>query len=353
MFNTVFAFTRKYKLLHIIFWLWSAFSLYHVIQENRQDNTFTYYDVVTIIVFQMVCVYTLVYVLMPRFLNKKKYFKFIFLAIGLILISGILSVVVQDIYTWLIKDRHISFFTITLMLISRIIDLIIHCAVFFAIYSIDDKLQSEKKVLIAEKERLANELNFLKAQLNPHFLFNALNSIYVLIQEDQKLATDTVLKFSGLLRYQLYDCTNAWMPLDRELEFLRDYIDLEKMRCNDNLNIVFEVSGTDSNYEIAPFILSPFVENAFKHRSNFTANNFIKITAIRNGDILNFSVINSYNSLPERNEHTPGGIGLPNVKRRLELLYSNAYALNIDKSENTYTVNLQLKLHENEMYHRR
>jgi len=194
------------------------------------------------------------------------------------------------------------------------------------------------------------ELDFLKAQVNPHFLLNAINSIYSLIDEDQELASETLLKFAGLLRYQLYDCASEYTPLKREAEFLNDYIGLEMLCKKKNLTVIFDGNINDNYALIAPSILIPFVENAFKHRSHFDRGNYINITAGIDGNMLKFSVTNTYNEHSIVNavkEHC--GIGLKNVYRRLELLYDNRYRLQVKKAHGIYSVNLELELIGNKM----
>ncbi|MEO6304232.1 MAG: histidine kinase [Bacteroidia bacterium] len=224
--------------------------------------------------------------------------------------------------------------------------------IFFALYIIHDRYYSEKRANASEREKLINELNFLKAQLNPHFLFNAINSIYVLIDEDKKLASKTLLKFSALLRYQLYDCTQDWMPVEREFEFIKDYVDLEKMRNNDNLDVSFKFSDQTLNLQIAPFILLPFVENAFKHRSYNIQDNSVVITANFKDNFLVFSVTNSYDEFKIKKDEG-GGIGLLNVYRRLQLAYPDKHKIDVSKKEGKYKINLELQLYENALYNSR
>ncbi len=346
----IISFIRRYKLLHIVFWVWSYVSLLHFYNERYTDKSLLYYDVVIILLFRMWCVYFIVDLLIPKFLNKKKYFRFVCLFISAIVLFSGFNIFFQDLLTVIKNGRHISPGTLLIMFLSRITDNVIITSVFFAIYTVKDRYDTEKRTNKLEKEKLLNELNFLKAQLNPHFLFNAINSIYVLIEEDKKLASQTLLKFSGLLRYQLYDCSNDWMPIDREIEFLKDYVDLEKMRNNDNLNVSFQIECGKNNLEIAPFILTPFVENAFKHKSNYKDQNYVIIKGDVTDKMLTFSVTNTYGEFTVKSDQVSGGIGLQNVYRRLELLYPGKHRIEVVKNEETYCINLELELHENAMY---
>ena len=164
-----------------------------------------------------------------------------------------------------------------------------------------------------------------------------------MIEEDKKLASQTLLKFSGLLRYQLYDCTDSHMLLSKELEFLNDYIGLETLRNGDDLKVSFNRELDPGHGKIAPFILVPFVENAFKHRSHYDTGNYVDVSAkVVNGKFI-FSVNNTYDIDPSEVQEK-GGIGLQNVQRRLELLYANTHTMQVTKSHGVYSVNLQIEI---------
>lgn len=350
--NKLVAFIRKYKILHILFWTWSFIDLLHLQQQYAPKNDHTLITNVAIIKFgEICCVYFVIYFLMPRYLQKGKYIQFGFCLLLSIVGADILTLALQDLETLNRLNRHMRFITMKILFVSHWVDTITGVGLFFAIYTVQDRYSTEMRNKLLEKERLETELNFLKAQINPHFLFNAINSIYVLIEEDKRLASQTLLKFSGLLRYQLYDCSNDHMPLARELEFLNDYIELERLRNGDNLKITFRNDTEPGNREIAPFVLIPFVENAFKHRSHNEANNFVSIKAEVLNDTLHFTVTNTYDEgLIIDSGKNEGGIGLQNAHRRLELLYKDNHELTAIKADGVYSVNLQLKLNENAMY---
>lgn len=212
-------------------------------------------------------------------------------------------------------------------------------------------LQAQKQQQLLEKEKLETELKFLKYQFNPHFLFNTINSIFFLIHKNPDTASSSLAKFSELLRYQLYECNEKQIPFSQEIAYLENFIALEKLRTNQNfeldLNIDTQYRG---NLGIAPFILMTFVENAFKHVSKHKhKTNWVKLKLwITTDQELHFEVMNSKS---EKENHTKdvinyGGIGLANVKRRLELLYTNQYNLFFKDLEDVYEVTLQLKLTE-------
>jgi sensor histidine kinase YesM len=201
---------------------------------------------------------------------------------------------------------------------------------------------SEKKKKEIENQALISELSFLKSQVSPHFLFNTLNNIYALSLSGSEKSSEAILKLSQLLRYMLYESENRKVPLEKEEEYLHNYIELQKMRLKEDVKIIFSTEGNITGHFIEPMLLIPFVENAFKHGVNYSQRSWIEITlVVQNNDLL-FSVSNSLhkNTVAEKDS----GIGLNNVKRRLELLYPGKYSLSVQKTEQEFKVNLKLNL---------
>lgn len=341
-------FIRKYKLLHIIFWIWSFNDLVHLQRLNNSTLKQAIHDSAAIKAGQICCVYFLVYFLMPRYLYTARYLRFIISVFLLIPLSGLFTISLQELDKWVRLGRWMNPKFLPVLYIAHIVELLMISGFFFAVYAVQYTFQTERRNRKLEKEKLESELNFLKAQINPHFLFNSINSVYVLIDEDKKLARETLLKFSGLLRYQLYDCSNNYMPLERELEFIKDYIDLELVRSGNDVLISFETVAYIPQLDIAPFLLVPFVENAFKHRSRRKTGNWVSVKCTANDNVFSMEVTNSRDPGAENKPY--GGIGLQNVKRRLTLLYPGKHTLNITKTEYEYNVNLQLILNENTMH---
>lgn len=195
-----------------------------------------------------------------------------------------------------------------------------------------------------KKEHLQSELDFLKAQLNPHFLFNSINNIYVLLDENKEKASEILIKFSELMRYQLYECNTAAILLYRELQFLENYTEFEKLRYSNKITAQYTTNVTASNQlRIAPLLLQPFIENAFKHTpKKKDQQNCIEISASIDGYEFLFEVRNTLRS--EKASELPGGIGLKNVKKRLKLLYPGKHDLKILKTDQLYTVILKITL---------
>lgn len=197
-----------------------------------------------------------------------------------------------------------------------------------------------KKIMI---ENLETELRYLKAQLNPHFLFNSLNSIYFQIDKHNTDARQSLQKFSELLRYQLYECNEDQIAIEKEVAYLESYIDLQRLRKNMHYQVYFHAGEELCGFTIAPLLLITFVENAFKHISNHTDKlNSIDVQLCRQEDQLLFSVINTKEIKKETGDKKQ--IGLNNVKRRLALLYQDKYSLDITDEPAMYSVHLKLKI---------
>ena len=206
-----------------------------------------------------------------------------------------------------------------------------------------DYLQMQQRVVEIAKEKAETELSFLKSQINPHFLFNSLNSVYFLIDKQNPEARETLHKFADMLRYQLYEAKGARVPIEKELSYLKDYVDLQKLRKDENYLIEFNCSPEVKGFSIEPLLLIPFVENAFKHISHKSGEkNYVKLDITRSNGQFSFSVSNSKESDLAAQAHE--GIGLNNVKRRLELLYPGKHELKIDDMESVYHVDLKLKI---------
>ncbi len=194
-----------------------------------------------------------------------------------------------------------------------------------------------------EKEKLNAELSYLKAQINPHFLFNILNTIYSLAVEKSDQTGTAVVKLSQMMRYVISDAGHQLVPLSREIDYLRNYIELQKMRFGDQLPLSFTVTGQATSQLIAPLILISFVENAFKHGVNAAENTDIKIAVSIQENQLHFSAFNNKVNIKELPE-TEGGIGLENTRKRLQLLYPASHTLVIRDEATYFEVSLSLQL---------
>lgn len=199
-----------------------------------------------------------------------------------------------------------------------------------------------------EKENVKSELSFLKAQINPHFFFNTLNNIYSLSYIDVPASQDALLKLSRMMRYLLYETQNDTTLLSKEISFVRDYIELMKLRMQESTEIIYHEPVHYQDIEIAPMILLPYIENAFKHGIGAGNNNWIEIDIQFENGMMHLKVRNKIfkNKNGDQNFQEHSGIGLQNTLRRLNLLYPDKFklAINENESENTYTIDLNLNL---------
>ena len=203
----------------------------------------------------------------------------------------------------------------------------------------------EKKLLEKEKQKTESELKALKAQINPHFFFNTLNSIYSMALDKDERLPRTILQLSDLMRYFLYGSNDNFIPLEQELAVVQNYIALQKIRSDENLDIELSRTGEINGQQIAPLLLITFLENAFKHGAKGgSEKSFIKLNIqIENKGLL-FSIMNNKGKIDKMTNATAGGLGLENVKRQLELLYPGKHTLTTKDMKDKYIVDLHLEL---------
>ena len=215
------------------------------------------------------------------------------------------------------------------------------CTVIASMLHITKKWsEQEEQVKNSQINQLQTELKYLRSQINPHFLFNGLNTVYGSIDMSNTAARDMMVQFSDLLRYNLYEADVDMIGLEKEIKYLQNYVALQKARSNDNVQVTLKISYQDGAVKIAPLIFMAFVENAFKYvsRGDSGSNNITIVLNEESGKI-DFNCENSYD---EGADAVPGGIGLNNAERRLELLYKDRYRLAIKKELNIYKVHLML-----------
>ena len=298
---------------------------------------------------KMLVVYTTIYLLIPRLFLPGKYPAFIVTGLIFLIAGGILQRVViyyvlyplmypaelrgELITTYWIVKHSLSIFTVTILASS----------IKITRYWFEDL----KKTKALREEKLAAELKFLKAQIHPHFLFNTLNNLYSLTLKQSPDAPEVVLRLSGLMNYMLYDATSYDVSLSREIDSIHDYISLERIRYGESLDLFFDVTGEAELVNVAPMLLLPFVENSFKHGvSDEVSDKWIAINLNVTDHILHFKVENSRTKKSDdtRPMEYTGGIGLKNVKRRLELIYPDRHELKIFEEEDSYLVSLKINL---------
>lgn len=287
--------------------------------------------------------------LVPKLLYNKQDVLFV---VMLLLLFSASSVLIQQVeWYWfmymesLSKEAQQVFYSFSYQLFNTYLAQFLGCVCMCAYRLLNDHWTSQANVEALQKEKARTELNFLKAQLNPHFLFNSLNSLYAEIDKTNPGARTIVLKFSDMLRYQLYECNVEKIAIEKEIDYLQNYVALEKLRKEDYLQIDFNTKGNLAGFEIAPLLFITFVENAFKYASNHeNRKNFIIITLARDKTHIVFECRNSKDKILSRNLVEDSGIGINNVKRRLELLYPGTHQLAIENEEDLFKVSLKIRM---------
>lgn len=337
------AFFIKYRLHHLLFWM-LVFGIWLFLRIDDYPSTGTAVLVTTIKVVDIaLMIYITNFILIPRLLYKKRYIWFALTFIAMIMASSIFKMqflgrILDNpmLIHWRInfKDR----------LYDNILPHFFLVIAGVAVQVMLDYGQLQKRMAETAREKAEAELNFLKSQINPHFLFNSLNAVYFLIDKDNTEARQALHKFSEMLRYQLYETNGNKIPVEKEIDYLRDYMDLQQLRKDETYSVRFDCADDVKGFAIEPLLLAPFVENAFKHLSHHTDKaNFVEVSMDRSNGSFQFSVKNSR----EENTIVPvnsGGIGMANVKRRLELLYPGKHELLVTKTTDTFIVNLNLQL---------
>ncbi|MEO0337825.1 MAG: histidine kinase [Bacteroidota bacterium] len=280
------------------------------------------------------------YLLLPKFFYKKKYLWFAFYFA--LIITGIIAIeelVLEQIFYPDTRGRRFPGVVFSLLQILPII--IILTGFKFAW----DATWQRKELELLRNSLRESELQFLKTQINPHFLFNNLNNLYAYAIEASPRTPEFILKLSGVLRYMLYDCKSAVVPLEKELQQLSSFIELGRLQIEGRGKVQFQTIVTPDHLKIAPLILVVFVENAFKHSNTSQLEDIdIKIKVnLRQERHLYFECTNNYQTI-SNTEDLDKGIGLENVKKRLELMYPNAHELEVKDSANEYRVSLRLDL---------
>lgn len=340
---------------HLLFWTlyhftwWTAYEGGVISVFNSLKDPIYLIKFLSLIIFQAIGVYFCLYFLIPKYLEKGKLLSYILLVLLTVLamslaISGS-YLLGLNFFTDQTDISQTAYFMFTKhALPSSLSSMTLGMSIKLA----KNYLEAQRRQQALEKEKLETELKFLKSQFNPHFLFNTINSIFVLINKNTTQAKDALAKFSELLRYQLYECNEAEIPLDRELAYLNSFIELEKLRQNPNLEIKTDLlKQSTGNLAIAPFLLMPFVENAFKHVSKLNQkSNWIDLSLKLEGNRFIFYIANSLAEDHEKSKEAfkSNGLGLKNVKRRLELLYEKKYDLTLTVADGTYQTVLTLEL---------
>ena len=354
---------------HIVFWgvLYlgqaSVLSLLPRFIFGLGDNTLTEYFLVPVLYLpaQLLLVYSLLYFVIPRFILKYRYRQALLWTLALVFLSSAIAAVM---YATLFDTVRAHFYVFRNMPFDRapMLDYIPYgfASGFRAVLNVAGfaaaiKLmkywyEKEYRNTVLQREKLDAELQSLKAQLHPHFLFNTLNNIYSITENTSLLGSDMIMRLSGLLRYMLYECNHPFVTLSQECRMIEDYIALEKMRYRQLDCSVLLPQETDHAL-IAPLLLLPLVENCFKHgTSQVLRQPWIKIQVELKADILVVKLING-KPPSKTSADVKDGIGLNNLKKRLDLIYPGKHELSILAEEDVYIVNCKIDLQNEQQSH--
>ena len=341
---------QRFKIFgHILFWILSITFIVAIFSFYGENLSLRLLEKsLTINFFFAASVYINLYYLFPGFLKKKKYVYYIFWLVVLLTVSSL--VLQMSGYLLFQKSLANNSFTFSSNL---------HSAYFFStlfyvgltsfLKFIKDWISMQDlnyRLARIEQQKLEAELKTLKSQLNPHFLFNSLNNIYSLSLVKSDKVPDLILRLSELMRHIIYESKDNFIPIERELDFVNNFIELQRIRVSEKVSIHYQITGKIPARKIAPLIFEPFIDNAFKHGlPGANQNGFIEIAFnFETENLLKFTATNGCDYMPVRNSRN-SGIGLENVKQRLKLLYRpEEYFLSIEKLQDSFTVLLTLTL---------
>ena len=336
----------KYKVDHLVFW--TATAGFHMftkagLVETAGMQQFIIESVIRNGLLALI-IYLNLLVLIPRFAQRGKVIQYVILLTaslgGYVLLKNAHD---AYLYGYVMEGAwQYDYFSNTYYNFS--------IAVFYLAFSVALSLSKawyfqREQLRKMEIAKLNAELEYLKAQINPHFVFNSINTIFFQIDRQNELARNSLSNFSEMLRYQLYECNGTQIPIEKEINYIKSYVAMQQMRRDENYSITFKETDGLRGFTICPLLLIPFVENAFKHVSHFSGRNEISIGLDRDDSYFLFTVFNTTEDSKVNGAHK--GIGLTNVKRRLELLYPDAHRLEIDDRHDSYSVKLALRINDN------
>ncbi len=331
-------------LSHVLFWI-LLFVLPYLLRpsfdsprqsmEQNRDNL-TYLVTINRIVW-VALFYFNAYWVVPRVIYQKKFTSYVFILLAIFLTLFLID---WALFHFLITGvaysvKHFLWFN------AFPIIFLLACSTAFKMFS--DRVKQDQLVKEKENENLKTELSLLRSQVSPHFMFNIMNNMVALARKKSDLLEPSLIKLSSLLRYMLYE-TDEKVDLQKEIEYLQSYIDLQKQRFGNNVTIKTCMENVDDHYEIEPMLLIPFVENAIKHGTGQIESATVDIQLKAEKNILSFTVRNRFNEDSDEIKDKSSGIGLPNVQRRLDLLYGKKHSLLVTKQNGWFIVSLQIVL---------
>jgi sensor histidine kinase YesM len=327
-------------LLHISFWvLYAVYRFFDFLDFGGAD---TWVYVLLPLSFYITTCYIHYFLVLPLWIQKKKVWLYILCVVVLIVVNAFSKVVVEmKVYSALKPDFEFFQSIHTMSIVTGMWNTASFLLFTGMLRFTIDRFDLENKRKQLENEKLVAELNYLKAQINPHFLFNTLHNLNYLVYSGSKNATDVIIKLSNIMRYMIYEASKEKVQLVHELNYIRDYIHLESIRLNNAFKLTFEVDGNVQQIEISPLIFITLVENAFKHGVRDSVSDcWVKINLLVSDSVISFWVENK--KLPVTTLEQPSGFGLENLRKRLSLTYPESHLLTIKETDTTYRINVTL-----------
>ncbi|WP_452224607.1 sensor histidine kinase [Lacinutrix chionoecetis] len=341
---------KKHIIYHSLFWI--TLMLTFAISEWSYRNTFV--DALTLeLLFlpaKLIVVYINWFILFPLYLSKNKPYTYALLLVLLLLVVGIIqrAFVLYIGYPiffpeWM-EGEHVHILKLP-KIIQNVLIIIIPVAFTTGWILFSDLKKKQQLAKALEQQKTDAELNYLKSQINPHFLFNTLNTIYGLALDNSKKAPELILKLSDFLSFSLYESNQKLIPIEKEINLIQDFIAIEKSRFADKVSVSVSLPKVVSQIQIPPLILVPFIENAFKHSlkdETGIANIIITLNVLDN--YILFTVKNSKSHSINKVVDNNSGLGLANIKKRLDIIYGLKYNLNIEESKSNFLIELKIDL---------
>ena len=339
------AISRNSLVLHLLFW---ALSWYILLNIFTGSSSFQKIDFIYTSIFMltlMIPVELNLLIFIPRFLNRKKYAIYSLLFIACLLLFSF--------FNELLFDRLIDYILPGYYFISyyAYVDILKFFLVFLVISTLlhlskewFELNETRQKMILLEKEKIDAELRALSNQVNPHFLFNSLNVLYSLAIKNEKETPEAIIKLSDILRYVIYESNREAVELQKEITLINNFIDLQKYRTSPDANIQFIVEVENEKQHIAPMLFLPLVENSYKHGiKGDVGKTFIQMMLIQKGNEVDFQIENNKGVSGEPSEKQSGGVGLNNIRSRLELIYPENYTFEVKDEKDLFSVKLKFK----------
>lgn len=335
--------SKKTLFWHVIFWI--VYMSIFTFVEGGYNNNFRQALFIELAYFpiRIIVVYTNYFAFVPRLLLREHVFKYIIYTLLTVFAGTVLYRYFAFTYInpFLYPDWNQGAFLQPYRFVQSAMIITSPMIFLIGITVIYRLVESQRRIAEIAEERTKAELQYLKSQINPHFFFNTLNNLYGLALAKSDKTPDVVMKLSELMSYMLYETQHQIVPIEKEITYIKNYIELEKIRFEGRFSCELDIENM-SHLNIPPMLLLPFVENAFKHGVHTSSKDaWIKVGLRMEGKQLTFKVANS---IGEKQNERKGGLGIANLKRRLELLYPDKYVLDIQSSEDTFLISLKIEL---------